>query len=122
MKPESLATLETAIALTTDAGASLELVHVPAATVPPDVAAGFLEELLAKATHGERKDVMELARITTEPEGEGGNVAEMVRNLAMKSRADLVVIGRGAIRTGLGRLYANTYDIIRDSPCPVLSV
>jgi len=46
----------------------------------------------------------------------------VVRNIALKSRADLVVIGRGAIRTGLGRLNANSYDIIRDSPCPVLSV
>lgn len=122
MKPESLGTLETAIALATDAEASLELVHVPADTVPPDVAAGYLEDLLAKAAHSELMDVRELARITTEPGGEGGNVAEMVRKLALRSRADLVVIGRGAIQSGIGRLYANTYDIIRDSPCPVLSV
>jgi nucleotide-binding universal stress UspA family protein len=122
MKPEALATLETAVALATDAGSSLDLIHIPAATVPPDVAAGYLEELLAKALHGEQSEVIELARITTEPEGEGGNVAGTVRNLAMQSRADLVVIGRGAIRTGLGRLYANAYDIIRESPCPVLSV
>lgn len=122
MKPESLTTLETAIALATDAGASLELVHVPAATVPADVAAGYLEGLLANAARTEHTNIAELACITTEPEGEGGNVAEMVRNLALRSRADLVVIGRGAIRTGLGRLYANAYDIIRESPCPVLSV
>ena len=122
MKPESPTTLETAIALAHDAVASLELVHVPAATVPADVAAGYLEDLLRKAAHSDMMDIRELASITTDMEGEGGNVAEVVRNIALKSRADLVVIGRGAIRTGLGRLNANSYDIIRDSPCPVLSV
>jgi nucleotide-binding universal stress UspA family protein len=51
-----------------------------------------------------------------------GGIAEAVRNLAIAQRADLVVIGRGKIRSGLGTLFANSYDIIRESPCPVLSV
>jgi nucleotide-binding universal stress UspA family protein len=90
--------------------------------VPPDVAASFLEELLAKTAKSEHINVAELTNINTEAEGEGGNVAETLRKLALRARADLVVIGRGAIKTGLGRLYANSYDIIRESPCPVLSV
>jgi nucleotide-binding universal stress UspA family protein len=122
MKPEGLTTLEAAVEMATDAGATLQLVHVPAATVPPDIAAGFLEELLAKTSKSENINVAELAHISTEAGGEGGNVAETVRQLALRARADLVVIGRGAIKTGLGRLYANSYDIIRESPCPVLSV
>jgi nucleotide-binding universal stress UspA family protein len=46
----------------------------------------------------------------------------MVRNVAMRKRADLVVIGRGCIQNGRGRLRANAYAIIREAPCPVLSV
>ena len=60
--------------------------------------------------------------IAAEMGAEGGNIALAVRNLALRKRSDLVVIGRGAIRSGLGRLFAHSYDIIRESPCPVLSV
>jgi nucleotide-binding universal stress UspA family protein len=36
--------------------------------------------------------------------------------------ADLVVIGRGSANDMMGRLRAQTYGIVRLSPCPVLSV
>ena len=52
----------------------------------------------------------------------GGNIATLVRNVALRKRADLVVIGRGCLHDGLGRLRSNAYAIIRESPCPVLSV
>lgn len=123
MKAESLLTLRTAIALARDAGAVVETVHVPAQTVSPDAAQLFLRDLLTQAAAVEGMDVEEIVRITAAvSEGEGGDVADTVRDLAVRNRIDLVVIGRGAIRNGLGRLYANCYDIIRESPCPVLSV
>jgi len=81
-----------------------------------------LQELLVEAARAENVQIQETPRIAIRPEGEGGDVAEGIRDLALRNRADLVVIGRGAIRTGLGRLYAHSYDIIRESPCPVLSV
>lgn len=36
--------------------------------------------------------------------------------------ADLLLIGRGVIQSALGRLRTNAHDLIRCSPCPVLSV
>ncbi len=36
--------------------------------------------------------------------------------------ADLLIIGRGVIRGTLGRLRTNAHELIRRSPCPVLSV
>jgi nucleotide-binding universal stress UspA family protein len=36
--------------------------------------------------------------------------------------ADLVVMGRGRATRTLGRLRSNVYSIIRDAPCPVISV
>lgn len=122
MKPESLHTLETAMSIAKDAEATIELVHVPADTVPPEAAERRLQELLAQVAQAEFLTVNDLPALADEPEGERGSVAEAVRNLALRKRADLVVIGRGAIRKGLGRLYANSYDIIRESPCPVISV
>ncbi len=53
---------------------------------------------------------------------ESGEVAQVVKTAAAAHRADLVVIGRG-VHTGLaGRLRTHSYAIIRESPCPVLSI
>ena len=51
-----------------------------------------------------------------------GRVAETVCEEAARRLADLVVIGRGVMNERLGRLRSDAYGIIRQSPCPVLSV
>lgn len=121
MKPESRKTLEAAFELAKDAGAKLELLTVPGETVPPEAATHHLQDLLGQVASTGAADIQDLPM--QEPGGASGRVAEAVRHLALLKRADLVVIGRGSIRnTGLGRLFATSYDIIRESPCPVLSV
>ena len=47
---------------------------------------------------------------------------EMICEEARKAEADLLVIGRGADAGILGRLTGRAYSIIRQSPCPVVSV
>jgi len=49
-------------------------------------------------------------------------IASGIRNTALHHSADLVVIGRGAISPPMGRLAAHEYSIIREAPCPVLSL
>lgn len=122
MKPESLRTLETAIDLAKDAEASLELLNVPAATVAPEAAEEQLKALLARVGDFGLVGGKDISHIADDPEGSEGSVAEGIRKLALRKRVDLVVIGRGAIREGFGRFYANSYDIIRESPCPVIGV
>lgn len=122
MKPESRHTLELAIMVAKDAGASIELVHVPAETVSRDAVEHRMQDLLVEAANADMVGLDEPSPEAAELQIVDGGVAEAVRKLALEKRADLVVIGRGAIRNGLGRLYANSYDIIRESPCPVLSV
>jgi nucleotide-binding universal stress UspA family protein len=51
-----------------------------------------------------------------------GEVSHVVRDAALGHGADLVVIGRGHATRTLGRLRGNVYSIIRDAPCPVISV
>ena len=51
-----------------------------------------------------------------------GTVAEGVRDEAVRRHADLIVTGRGHARNRLGRMWSSLYPIIRESPCPVLSV
>jgi nucleotide-binding universal stress UspA family protein len=53
---------------------------------------------------------------------EVGPAARIVRQAAMGHSADLVVIGRGVIQKPFGRLRSAAYEIIRESPCPVISV
>jgi nucleotide-binding universal stress UspA family protein len=51
-----------------------------------------------------------------------GEPAKMVPEVARHWGADLVVIGRRAEVGLLGRLEMTAYTIIRQSPCPVVSV
>lgn len=51
-----------------------------------------------------------------------GNVAGAIREEAKRHAADLVVIGRGLLHETLGRLRTHSYGIIRQAPCPVVSV
>jgi nucleotide-binding universal stress UspA family protein len=53
---------------------------------------------------------------------EAGDPATIVSSLAARESADLLVIGRGSAAGVFGRLRANAYGIIRQSPCPVVSV
>lgn len=53
---------------------------------------------------------------------EGGNVSHVVSTAADREKADLVVIGRSSEAGLVGGLRANAYSIIRESPCPVVSV
>ena len=51
-----------------------------------------------------------------------GKVAEVVRSAALQQEADLVLMGRGVIHGVLGRLRSEAYSIIREAPCPVISI
>ena len=53
---------------------------------------------------------------------EGGDPADTICELARQRDADLIVIGRGTASGIFGRMRAHAYEIIRDSPCPVVSV
>lgn len=52
----------------------------------------------------------------------GGSVGSAVHQAALDYDADLIVIGRGAVRTSYGRLKNSAYSIIRAAPCPVISI
>jgi nucleotide-binding universal stress UspA family protein len=53
---------------------------------------------------------------------EAGNVSSVVAAAAQSHEADLALIGRGVLPQFAGRLRTQVYAIIRDVPCPVLSI
>jgi nucleotide-binding universal stress UspA family protein len=51
-----------------------------------------------------------------------GRPPDEVRRVAKDQGADLIVTGRGHAQDGLGRVWSHLYGIIREAPCPVLSI
>jgi nucleotide-binding universal stress UspA family protein len=66
--------------------------------------------------------LLETAGTKGEIHVEVGPVPDAVADIAGKVQADLLVIGRDGRDSVAGRLPTNAYAIIRESPCPVLSV
>jgi nucleotide-binding universal stress UspA family protein len=80
------------------------------------------QRVLAEAASEQLAEVQRKVGIDVESDVKGGDVPKTVRAVALRHKADLVIIGRGHIQAPLGRLRTNAYGIIRESPCPVLSV
>ena len=53
---------------------------------------------------------------------EAGEPARIICSAAVRTGAGTLVIGRGSAAGNFGRLRTNSYAIIRQSPCPVVSV
>lgn len=49
-------------------------------------------------------------------------IPEGIRHIVLDEAADLVVVGRGHARAGISRAWSHLYAIIREAPCPVLTV
>lgn len=49
-------------------------------------------------------------------------IPDGIRQTALEEKADLVIVGRGHLRGQISRVWSHVYTIIRESPCPVLSV
>jgi nucleotide-binding universal stress UspA family protein len=122
--PKSGPLIEQAAQYAKDLGAALRLVHVvPATETWPERQFGkdFEEDLRQQArdTIGKLQQSVNVAAPLCVV---AGNVAETVQEEARRHHADLLVIGRGALHETLGRLRTNAHAIIREAPCPVLSV
>ncbi len=112
--PQSRRALEWAARIAPEFGARLAVVHaVPALEVTAPLSRAARDEL-ARLTHG----------LVPEPEVvvESGDPPKAVCRTAERTQADLLVIGRGSAAGIFGRLRTNAYAIIRQSPCPVVSV
>jgi nucleotide-binding universal stress UspA family protein len=122
--PNSVLLMKWASELAMDCGATLRLVHVI-----PGMEGGVarqvdreLEEDFRREARQAVEDLQKSAGVKAPLCVTSGHVADRVREEARRHGADLVVIGRGTLHETLGRLRTHAYGIIRQSPCPVLSV
>lgn len=122
--PASRRVLQSAGGMARQMGASLTVVHA-AAGINGDVRdladpqwRNAQRERLLEAAQAQAKE----AGVQADVQVNGGEPHHVVAAAAKQANADLVVIGRGVHTGVLGRLRAHAYAIIRNSPCPVLSV
>ena len=120
----SVNTMRFAARLAEDFNSKLWLIHaIPGAEARPEKY--FDSDLQAFLEDEARKTIQkmqETAGISAQLCFGAGEVAHVVREAAQHHAADMVLIGRGHASQTLGRLRSNTYSIIRQSPCPVISV
>ena len=111
-------TLRWANAFASEFGASLQIVHaIPEAGEAFPAGSDAVREASA-ALRTLENAVGSCAAVSIIPQ----ETAAAVCGFAAREQADLLVIGRSAHGGMLGRLRADAYSIIRQSPCPVVSV
>jgi nucleotide-binding universal stress UspA family protein len=122
--PEGSRLIRFAADLAAGSGASVHLTHaVPVAESGPE---RYMDmEFAAFLADEARKKIAEMqeeAGTNFDVTVETGNTPDAVRCVAQSRNADVVLIGRGALPHFAGRLRSHAYAIVRDMPCPVLSV
>ena len=123
--PQTAPTLEYASQLARDFQAGLDVVHV-IPTLNPEFDLQVSDEWRSNVIDRAREElgkVMEAVKaMHASVHVQEGEAAKTVCSFARSTGADVLVIGRGSQVNATGRLRTNAYAIVRQSPCPVLSV
>jgi nucleotide-binding universal stress UspA family protein len=98
-------------------GARLTLLHV---TAPHPDAGGAPD--LREAARTELVRLQTAVDVDAKVTVEAGEPSLAICAAAARAGADVLVIGRGSAAGVFGRLRTNAYAIIRQSPCPVVSI
>lgn len=125
LTPKTPILLKWASEFARERGATLKLVHAIPAAEPPvglDLEGGRFRAAMFEMAGAELAKLQAETGTSLETTLKPGGVAAAVRTAAEENRADLVIIGRGVMQEVLGRLRTNVYSIVRESPCPVISV
>jgi nucleotide-binding universal stress UspA family protein len=122
--PESLGVLQFAADFAGRCGATLCIAHGVPTT---EMLLGSYSEIkppmyMEDFARTEIEKLQTEAGTSAEVRLESAPIAVAARNAAVEHRADLVFIGRGEVGQSSGRLKEHTHSIIRESPCPVLSL
>ena len=110
------AALEWSAGMASAYNATLALLHVVGPAHDPNRQRSSVQEALERLEHWSK-----MVKIDAEAHVAVGTVPDQVANEAQRLGAGVLVIGRGHMKGG-GRLRSTSYTIIRESPCPVVSV
>jgi len=120
---EAEAVLRAADAIASAYQAQLWIVHV-VATPPayPDIDIGEHTSQLIEASQSRLRDLKAKVGVDAPHTVIDALLADGIHHEVVRRKADLLVTGRGHSIGTFSRLWSHLYAIIRDSPCPVLSV
>jgi nucleotide-binding universal stress UspA family protein len=124
LERESAHVLARALQLAETFSAEVSLVHcvpVPEAVPAEDFLSEF-DRFLADSAREKIAKIQADAGTDLALFLKGGRIAAVVRDAALQQGADLIVIGRGHTHAPFSRLRTNAYAIVREAPCPVLSL
>jgi nucleotide-binding universal stress UspA family protein len=119
LQRQSGSVLDWASHLADEYQANLTLLHVTPESESAHLTRPNREEMVARSKLDE---LLRAASAHAVVRVDPGPPAKTIACIAKEIGADLVVIGRRAAPGTSGRLEANAYAIIRQSPCPVVSV
>jgi nucleotide-binding universal stress UspA family protein len=77
---------------------------------------------LTEATEKKAAEILASVQVEGKIDIGTGDPAAAIAKEATRRQADLVVIGRASAHHEAGRLWADAYAIVREAPCPVVSV
>jgi len=120
---ESEAILRAAAALAKSYEANLSLVHVlemPPAT--PEIDFTPYRKDLIEAGHAHMRGLKDRLDLDVPDVVINAGIADGIREEIVRRKGDLLVVGRGHDQGVVSRVWSRLYSIVRDSPCPVLSI
>lgn len=123
LSEESEAVARAGMVLAKAYGASLTLVHVveiPGPTVEVDFTP-YRDNLIDAASDRLRELKGKLGIDAPHLVVDGMTSIRLCEEAAQR-QADLIVVGRGRDQGALSRMWSNLYAIVREAPCPVLSI
>lgn len=122
--PQSDAALQWAAGFAAEHSAELIVLHVvhAAETRPAKYLDRDLVSTLVRQAKEEVGELLTRLGIQARVVIEGGEPDKRAKAVAEAEKADLMVIARGAVTEGLGRLRTHSYSMIRSAPCPVVSI
>ncbi len=124
LEHESGHVLNAAAGLAAKFSAQVCVVHcvpVPEGTSSKDYVSEF-NRFLVDSSREKLTKMQQQAGTEFEVRMEGGTISKVIGTVTKEQEADIVVIGRGHVQEPLSRLRSNAYAIIRNTPCPVLSI
>ena len=126
LSADSERVLRIASQLAETAHANLSLIHaIPAVQPGPPVQLDLEERVQSMEKQAARDRVRDLQRIVGSHANVSiaiGPIKDALTGAARRLQADVLVIGRSSQPGTQGRLRDLTYAVVRDAPCPVLSV
>ncbi len=126
LQPDSERVLRFASQLAQIVHANLSLVHaIPASEPGLPVQLDLEERVQSVEKQAARHRLRELQRVVGSHAPVSiavGPIKDALTEAARRLRADVLAIGRSSQPGALGRLRDLTYAVVRDAPCPVLSV